>query len=433
METEKEMDVARIEAVLRVLKKQVPLTVKQVSYITSPVSSSSSSSSSLFRLGISSALQEKFCNDACIERFLKARGENVKKAAKNLRAVLSWRESIGTEHLMADEFSAELAEGLAYVSGNDEEGRPVVIFRIKQDYPKFHSHKSFVRLLAFTMEVAISTMARSVDQLVLIFDASFFRSASAFFNLFICTLKIIADYYPGRLHRAFAVDPPFLFPYLWKGARPFVELWAATAVVSSANFEDSPENEAKRTNSFHFDPSPTLTAGVAGGGGSASSRFSFTVSHFDSLKPWYLSMTSGRAVAPASPSLAGVSPVNARSYSFASPAARSGARRPIPSTPSSAPPRPPEAAPPLPQPRTPRPSFLPSPSTLLFAFRKEGVVGNRSERARESFFPLLKFYRRPYDEMIYRVKMKPPLGGLTSIVSPNVKLQRRHGSHHQGF
>lgn len=70
-----------------------------------------------------------------------------------------------TEHLIADEFSAELAEGVAYVSGHDEESRPVVviplinflfilfyivfctkfwffqIFRFKQDYQKLHSQK----------------------------------------------------------------------------------------------------------------------------------------------------------------------------------------------------------------------------------------------------------------------------------------------------
>lgn len=32
-----------------------------------------------------------------------------------------------TDHLIADEFSAELAEGVAYVSGHDEESRPVLV------------------------------------------------------------------------------------------------------------------------------------------------------------------------------------------------------------------------------------------------------------------------------------------------------------------
>jgi hypothetical protein len=39
--------------------------------------------------------QAMYCNDACVERFLRARGESVKKAAKHLRTVLSWRDTIG--------------------------------------------------------------------------------------------------------------------------------------------------------------------------------------------------------------------------------------------------------------------------------------------------------------------------------------------------
>lgn len=40
-------------------------------------------------------LQEKFCNRACVGRFLRIKGDNVKKAAKQLRSCLSWRSSLG--------------------------------------------------------------------------------------------------------------------------------------------------------------------------------------------------------------------------------------------------------------------------------------------------------------------------------------------------
>ncbi|THU65969.1 hypothetical protein C4D60_Mb05t09250 [Musa balbisiana] len=390
---------ARVEEVLRALKKQDPLTAEQ----------------------------ERFCSDACVDRFLRAKGDSVKKAAKHLRTVLSWRESIGTELLLADEFSAELGDGMAYVAGHDDEARPVLVFRIKQDDLKLRSHKSFVRLLVFTLEVAISTMARFVDQLVLLFDASFFRSPKAFLNLFAGTLKIISDYYPGRLHKAFVIDPPSLFSCLWKGVRPFIDLSAVTAVVSSLDFEDSLEDAAlashPRTTSLRFHPSAAVAAAKVGG--STSSRFSVTVSHLNSLKPWYLSTTttSSVVVPTASPSLIGASPLSARSFSFASPAARSTPRvgvtagaaitRSIPSTPSSAAPtRPP---PQQQHPRTPMPSFLQSPATL-FSFKKERQL-SRVERERESFLPFLRFYRRPYDETAYRAKMRPPHGGLVSIVS----------------
>lgn len=46
--------------------------------------------------------------------------------------------------------------------------------------------------------------------------AGFFRSGSAFMNLLVGMLKMVADYYPGQLHSAFVIDPPSLFSYLWK-------------------------------------------------------------------------------------------------------------------------------------------------------------------------------------------------------------------------
>lgn len=34
--------------------------------------------------------------------------------------------------------------------------------------------------------------------------------------MLLATLKVIADYYPSRLHKAFVIDPPSIFSYLWK-------------------------------------------------------------------------------------------------------------------------------------------------------------------------------------------------------------------------
>ncbi|XP_073027857.1 uncharacterized protein [Primulina eburnea] len=396
-----------VQSVLQILKKQAPLTVKQ----------------------------DKFCGNGCVERFLKVKGDNVKKAAKQLRNCLTWRDSIGTDNLIADEFSAELADGLAYVAGHDDELKPIVVFRIKQEYQKIHSHKVFTRLLVFTLEVAIQTMAKNVEKFVLLFDASFFRSAASFMNMLLATLKIVADYYPSRLHRAFVIDPPSLFSYLWKGMKPFVELSPVTMVVSSLDFDDSAElddfNYYPRASSLRYSSVPSSTTKL---GSCSSSRFSFTVSHhLDSLKPWYLSFadTSISKVGPSHSSLGPIiSPLNARSHSFASPIARASrgniGKGFFPSTP-------------MPQktqkldystirhPRTPKPSFFQSPA--LF-FHKDCQT-SRVEKSRESFLPFLKFYRRPYDEMVYRSKMKPPLGGLISIVSP--QLRRRHMSLSQRF
>ncbi|XP_057783224.1 uncharacterized protein LOC131001062 [Salvia miltiorrhiza] len=342
----------RVQSVVELLKKQSPLSPKQ----------------------------ERFCNNACVERFLKAKGDSVKKAAKHLRNCLSWRDSFAVDHLMADEFSPELAEGMAYVAGHDDELRPVMIFRIRQDYQKFHSQKLFIRLLVFTLEVAVQTMGKNVEQFVLLFDASLFKSAAAFTNMLVASLKIIADNYPRRLHKAFVIDPPSLFSYLWKGVRSFVEVSSVTMTISSVELEES----------FRLDDLKAYPKM----GSCSSSRFSFTVSHhLDSVKPWYLSLKDA----------SGGPRMNGRSLSFASPIARNIIRRPP----------------------TPKPSFLQSPS--LF-FRRDD---SRVERSSESFVPFLKFYRMSYDEMIYRSKMRPPLGGLVSIVSPQIR--RTHMSVSQRF
>lgn len=232
-----------------------------------------------------------------------------------------------------------------------------------------------------------------------------------------------------------------------QGVRPFVELSTVTMVVSSLDFEESLEfsdfSSYPRASSLRFDPSSIKSTAKIGS--CSSSRFSFTVSHhFDSLKPWYLTLTdtSTSKFEPTSPYPLGpalISPLNGRSLSFASPAARTplstlnggsygrpAKKNLFPSTPL---PQRVTASEPIKisHPRTPRPSFLQSPAMF---FKKECHV-NRNEKSRESFFPFLKFYRRPYDEMIYRSKMRPPLGGLISIVSPHLK--RRHMSVSQRF
>ncbi|KAJ4868133.1 Sec14p-like phosphatidylinositol transfer family protein [Raphanus sativus] len=103
----------KVEAVLHLLWKQSPLTLKQ----------------------------EKFCNKECVERFLKGKGDNVKKAAKQLLSCLSWRQDIEIERLGVEEFSTELSDGLAYIVGHDVDSRPVIIFRFKNDYQKLRTQK----------------------------------------------------------------------------------------------------------------------------------------------------------------------------------------------------------------------------------------------------------------------------------------------------
>lgn len=268
--------------------------------------------------------------------------------------------------------------------------------------------------------------------------SGFFKSASAFMNILVTTLKIVAEYYPCRLFKAFVIDPPSLFSYLWKGIRSFLDLSTATMIVSMQNFQNSFDYDdfsssyPSRVSSLRFDTSSIKSTDKIGS--CASSRFAFTVSRdgLDTVKPWCLTLTDTSS-SKLGHTGAYLSPLNARSFSFASPAAR---REPI-----GGPRRSFFASTPMPartierhciggtlrDPRVPRPSFFQSPAVF---FRRESHV-SKTEKPRDTFLPFLKFYRRPYDEMTYRSKMRPPLGGLVSIVSTQIR--RRHVSLSQRF
>ncbi|XP_056852364.1 uncharacterized protein LOC130501457 [Raphanus sativus] len=290
---------------------------------------------------------------------------------------------------------------------------------------------AFSRLVAFTMETAISTMSRNAERsVVILFDASFFRSSSAFANLLLATLKIIADNYPCRLYKAFIIDPPSFFSYIWKGVRPFVELSTLTTVITSLDYDETLDishvalasSSCSRSASLRFNASSIKSTAT---NGSASSRFAFTVSH-NSLKPWYLSFTDTSPLnAAVSTAASKVSPINARSLSLASPAARglidarpAACRKSVfPSTP-------------LPEKtyrKTPLPSFFQSP-VMFFRGDKNVVGGEKSSR--EAFAPYLKFYRRPYDETAYRSNLRGPRG-FVSVVSSHVRC--RHASLSQRY
>ncbi|WZZ19507.1 hypothetical protein YC2023_112596 [Brassica napus] len=376
--------VDKVEAVLHLLRKHSPLTLKQ----------------------------EKFCNRACVSRFLRTKGDNVKRAAKQLRSCLSWRSSLGIESLIADEFTAELAEGLAYVAGLDDECRPVLVDSLGGLY------------------IGGGNLNHVQERL--------FKSASAFMNILVTTLRIVAEYYPCRLYKTFVIDPPSLFSYLWKGVRAFVDLSPTTTIVSMLDFQnlydydDFTSSYPSRVSSLRFDKSPTKPTDKISS--SASSRFAFTVSRdgLDTVKPWCLTLTDTSSSSKLGHTSAYISPLNARSFSFASPAARrepiDGPRRSFfASTPMPARTSDRHSIGTLRDPRIPRPSFFQSPAVF---FRRESQV-SKTEKPRDSFVPFLKFYRRPYDEMTYRSKMRPPLGGLVSIVSSQIR--RRHVSLSQRF
>jgi hypothetical protein len=72
----------------------------------------------------------RFCTDACLCRYLRARAWDVAKAAKMLDASLHWRMAVGIEALRFAEVAPEAATGkMQRLDCADRAGRPVLLMR----------------------------------------------------------------------------------------------------------------------------------------------------------------------------------------------------------------------------------------------------------------------------------------------------------------
>ncbi|KAG6544311.1 hypothetical protein Mapa_014314 [Marchantia paleacea] len=362
----------RISAVLHLIRKDGPLTKKQL----------------------------EFCNDACVERYLKARGYNVRRAAKLLKATLAWRENFDVDYLIADEFTAELASGVSYVAGHDNEGRPVVIVRRKNFTYGAWSQKQYLRYLIFTMEVAVASMRPGVDQWVLVIDMGHAKLSSPSSSTILGTLRILNEHYPERLAKAYIVDSPSVLYFLWKSICPFVG-YGSKGKVTFASSKDHALNEAvaatsNRNPAQDKDGRPSLR------------RLLQESPSFRAQRPERSSSNESALVnSPHCRSLSFSTPGTA----FNTPALRGKEFSSF---------------------RADRNSWVPGllsgnhsrklkageGHSFRLGRRPELQLGaaEQREKSSNSFRQYWKFFRAEYNESAYRATMKPPHGGLKSII-----------------
>ena len=162
--------------------------------------------------------RQEFCDDKALGRYLRARRGNVDHAKKLLLNTLEWRGKMGLHDISPfsmSEFSNEIKSGKMYISGNDSEGKSVMITRKKADgYDGNYDH--YIRHLCFVLESACRAMKGDQESWVWIMDMKgYSRANSPPINVSIATLRILADSYPERLHKVLIVDAPSVFSFLW--------------------------------------------------------------------------------------------------------------------------------------------------------------------------------------------------------------------------
>jgi len=168
-------------------------------------------------------------NDLELLRFLRAREFNLKKAMKMVLDDVEWRREVAGRKLSFQTFpriAAFAKNRLVRLAGKDKDGRPVLVLRSGEMFPRkvpdimevvnffifYVEHlKKYVDSLGFSEFVAIADMKG--------------WSLSENFSLPVSQIlaQMLQDHYPETLRYAFVINNPFAFSAAWSLISPFLE------------------------------------------------------------------------------------------------------------------------------------------------------------------------------------------------------------------
>jgi hypothetical protein len=206
--------------------------------------------------------QSVWLDDACLLRYLRARGFEQCKAMAMLRDTLTWRQTNAIHELVPakqnlaafDIVSREAATGKMFVLPKlDSLGRAVIVMR-----PGLENSEDVdgnILFLKYTLERA-SRLCPAAGKFALIIDYSAgefsIRNAPSLSTNKL-TLSIVQDHFPERLALAVMVDPPSFFYPLFCVVRPFIDPITAAKI----NFVTMADDATNPVNSGLLDASTT--------------------------------------------------------------------------------------------------------------------------------------------------------------------------------
>jgi len=165
--------------------------------------------------------ERKFCDEACLLRYLRARDWDIKKANKLLRDTLEWHEEYKPELITAEDLKEEASTGKMYRRGFDKMNRPVIFMNPGKENSTDYVRN--VKLLVYTLERAIDSMTDGVETMTWIIDFNgYSRKNTLPYSVCMEVLGILSNHFPERLGACFFVDTPWVFSLSWKALSPFI-------------------------------------------------------------------------------------------------------------------------------------------------------------------------------------------------------------------
>ncbi|KAJ1649671.1 phosphatidylinositol transfer protein csr1 [Dispira simplex] len=179
--------------------------------------------------------------DSILLRFLRARKWNVDKTLAMILTALRWRiESKVDEIITLGEEGLDpkiLEKGISFLHGEDKQGRPVVVTRVKMHRKDDQTLEEMTRYLIWTIETLRMFLAPGMETVTIIFDLSDFTMANMDFNFVKILIRCLEAYYPESLGVLLIYNAPWIFSGVWRMISPLLD----PVVAAKIKFIDQKE------------------------------------------------------------------------------------------------------------------------------------------------------------------------------------------------
>eukprot|EP00879_Flechtneria_rotunda_P011394 GHRR01011901.1.p1 GENE.GHRR01011901.1~~GHRR01011901.1.p1 ORF type:complete len:280 (+),score=62.06 GHRR01011901.1:132-971(+) len=217
------------------------------------------------------------CDEACLQRYLRARNGDVTKAAAMLKATLEWRKEQKVDDMKLEEFAnmRYMREGWVYVDGNDADGRSVVMFRKRKDKLPLSESDQYLRFMTFVIETAVKNMKNGQEQWIWILDLAAYSPTNAPpLSITLSVLQLLANHYPERLYKAYVVNAPSIFQLAWKVRKFLFACLHLLRMRLQGTYDDRLSAASVRSSSLWPQPDNYTSADPADHGAASSMRIS---------------------------------------------------------------------------------------------------------------------------------------------------------------
>eukprot|EP00271_Cylindrocystis_brebissonii_P013061 TRINITY_DN32618_c0_g1_i1.p1 TRINITY_DN32618_c0_g1~~TRINITY_DN32618_c0_g1_i1.p1 ORF type:complete len:303 (+),score=62.06 TRINITY_DN32618_c0_g1_i1:218-1126(+) len=164
-----------------------------------------------------------FCTDACLNRYLRARNWNAKKAEKMLRDTLKWRAQYKPEEIKWEDVAHEAETGKMYRTRfQDKQGDVVLV--LAPGRQNTNSHEGQIKHLVYCLENAVNCLPGEGEKMVWLIDfRGWTLKMSPPMKTTRETLNILQNHFPERLKIAVLYNSPTMFEAFWRMVKPFMD------------------------------------------------------------------------------------------------------------------------------------------------------------------------------------------------------------------